>query len=267
VVMFSRQVDSTRRDYINSAPTGQRKDLLAYVCLNSILPLAVCGRESLGEPVADTLNLAEAAGIVKQCLAKDRSLHAWVARTSMVLLDLVVENLPGSYDENLEIAMSVIGLEPGPALAPEMTAQLPPGSAERVIGLANYALSIFWVVAQPNANLQRDRSLYERLFAAPTPQTIEVSYDIIAWALVIVGRLKNARRISELPFFGREYRSVPPMPAPGWYPNPYNRGQIVDGDATFQRFWGGDDWTDRIRMRSGKQWVEQSHSMTIAPDN
>ena len=57
------------------------------------------------------------------------------------------------------------------------------------------------------------------------------------------------------------------MTEAGWYPNPFNYGDLVGGDATYQRQWDGADWTSRIRQRNGRGWNESTHSLATPPDN
>jgi hypothetical protein len=60
---------------------------------------------------------------------------------------------------------------------------------------------------------------------------------------------------------------VPRMTTADWYPNPYQMGEIRAGEATWQRYWNGADWTDRIRTRGLSGWQEQTKSLFEAPPN
>jgi hypothetical protein len=53
------------------------------------------------------------------------------------------------------------------------------------------------------------------------------------------------------------------MTGVGWYPNPQNTGEISGDDVQFERWWNGNDWTDRVRMRQGRGWQEAQMSMFI----
>jgi hypothetical protein len=64
-----------------------------------------------------------------------------------------------------------------------------------------------------------------------------------------------------------EFRLAPRMTTADWYPNPYQMGEIRAGEATWQRYWNGTDWTDRIRMRGLTGWQEQTKSLFEAPPN
>jgi Protein of unknown function (DUF2510) len=266
--LFSRSTEKeTSREYLRTSPPGQRKDILAFASLNAIVELPVSSAQADGRPVADSCGLDEARNVVRSMLHQDQSVYAWVARSAMVCLDALLETMEGTWDQNLDTAMNTMGLAPGPVIHPAAQMALPPKVQEDVLGLANYALSIFWVVAQPNTESARDRTLYDHLFSSTAPATRETAYDVIAWAGILIGRLRNSGKLPDVPWFGPQFRRVPPMPEPGWYPNPYNRGNIQDGDATFQRFWNGDDWTDQIRNRDGHRWLEQMHSMHTPPNN
>jgi hypothetical protein len=258
--------DETSREYLRTAPPGQRKDILAFASINAIADLPVSSARANGQPVAGGLGLEEASAAVRSIMAQDQAVYAWVARSAMVGLDALLETMGGSWDSNLDTAMSTVGLEPGPAIRAEAARNASAETQENALGLAGYALSIFWVVAQPDFNRPRDRTLYDRLFASTATTTVEAAYDVTAWAAIIIGRLRNIGVLADVPWFAPEFRHVPPMRQPGWYPNPYNRGKVEGGDATFQRYWDG-DWTERIRHRDGRRWLEQMHSMHTPPNN
>ena len=262
------KTEETSRAYLRVAPRLQRKDLLAAAAINAIAALPA-SRQGCGRPVATGYGLDEATAVVRSVMHQDHALYAWVARSALVSLDALLDAMEGSWDVNLDAAMRVVGLDPGPTIRPEERRGLSGEVQENAVGLASYALSIFWVIAQPAAESSqpRDRTIYDHLFSSTAPATRETAYDAVAWTAIVIGRLRNSGRLPEVAWFGAEFQRVPAMDRPGWYPNPYNRGDIVDGDATFQRIWDGNDWTDLIRNRDGSRWQEQDHSMHTPPNN
>lgn len=269
--LFGRQQAelSTSERYVQRAPAGQRKNMLAFAALNRICASPVASAARAGEPIADAFGLDQVAQLVRQVLIQDASLAAWVARDALVCLDVALELMGGSWSDNLEAAMGIAGLAPDPEVRPNPTYELSADVSEAVVGLAAYALQVFWAIARPDdPTVQRDRTLYTRLFESRESTTALVAHDITAWACIIVGRLRNLGRLpSEVPWFAPSQAVVVAMDEPGWYPNPYNRSEIVNGDATFQRYWDGRDWTDRIRVRLDRRWVERVHDMYSVPNN
>jgi hypothetical protein len=264
---------SPSQRYLQIAPDGQRKNALARACIGRIAGLSVCDASQFGRPVADTYGLSDAATAVRDVLRQDRSMYAWLARDMMVSLDVVLELMMeegrGTWGENLDSAMMTIGLEPGPQLRKGLERELASDVQERVIGLASYGLKIFWNIAQPDRKeLERDGALYKHLFESTDERTELTAHDVAAWSGVIIGRLHGVGCVpASVPWFDRDGAIVPALEESAWYPNPYNRGNIENGDATFQRYWDGRDWTDRIRMRVDGSWNEELHSLRTVPNN
>src|SRR4051812_12570161 len=123
-ILAGGQPEAPSKAYLRAAPVGpttgkpmDRKGTLYMAALNQIADMPVASTEAFGRPVADTFELAPAVAVVRELLAADRSLHAWVARNGVVLFDVVLENMPSSWDENLDVAMASVGLEAGPSIA------------------------------------------------------------------------------------------------------------------------------------------------------
>ncbi len=264
---FSRSAETPSQRYLRSAPSVARMEILSAVCMNQIARLPIAAASEWGRPITDIYGLGPAADVVRAVLCRDRSLYASVARSCLRFLDQALEVGSGDWAENLDMAMQSIGMEPGPTLRPDLQADLPADVQERALGLARFALSVFWVVAQPRfEDEDRDRTVYRVLFESPDERIELTAHDVAAWACVIVGRLRVRDVVPESPFLAR-IQTVPPMDEPGWYPNPYNDGGLERGDAAFQRFWDGQDWTDRVRFREGKSWWEELRPMRITPNN
>ncbi len=259
--------ESVAQRYLRSAPSGQRKDILSAVCMNRIAALPVAATTEFGQPVTDTYGLEPSAEVVRAVLIQDRSMYAWVARSCMVILDSALEVGPGNWAENLGTAMQSVGIAPDNRLRSDLQAKLPESVQERVLGLHGWCMNIFWVVAQPHVKDDRDRTIYRHMFESTDNRTELTAHDVAAWAAVVVGRLRNSGMLPDSPFYSAEYANVPTMDEPGWYPNPYNYGEIVRGEASFQRVWDGRDWTSRIRFLRGARWHEETHSLHTMPNN
>ena len=99
----------------------------------------------------------------------------------------------------------------------------------------------------------------------------ELACDMIVWAAVAKATLLNGTQFDlaqsdpAFPPFNAGYRDVAALTAPTWYPNPQKVGGIVDGDAKFQRFWNGTDWTAQARLRDGGRWTEHDLPLNSAP--
>jgi hypothetical protein len=264
--LFGRESEARR--YLRSAPAGTRKDLLAVACLNQITRLPIAAPSEWGEPVTDVHGLPPAADVVRSVLRQDASMYAWVARTAMILLDSALTSGDGDWAATLALALESVGFAEGPALRTELRERLSEHVRERVDGLCRYSMNIFWVVAQPQLDDgKRDRQVYRHLFEDPDPRTVETAHDVTAWACVIVARLRGRGLIEDSHLYSDAYLTPPEMDVAGWYPNPYNHGSLVRGEPEFQRFWDGDDWTDRVRFRTGGFWDEQSKPLRSMPNN
>jgi hypothetical protein len=239
---------STGRDYLRRAGGHLRKSVLAFACLNKVMSLPVADATRFGSPVANALGLRPASNAVRDILRQDQALAAWIARDCVVAMDALLGTMRAPRGVALETAMAAAGLWPGPGTdVPEPAAVL----SRRVIAM----------LAGIRGN---DRAFYERLFATRNPCA---AYEITAWTGTVIGRLHGTGHLPDLPWMSAEFHTVPPMLTPGWYPNPYLMGEILAGEATWQRHWNGNDWTDRIRMRGRTGWQEQTKSLFEAPPN
>lgn len=256
---------ATSREYLARAGDTPRKTLLLLTCLNRIDRLPVAGGESFGIPATDTYGLGPASQCVSDALRQDASMCAWVAREAFVVLDTVLMASDGTWVDNLNYAMRAMGLDPGPSVRPPKP---DPETEERILGLAAYAMQVLFVVtAAMGPEAKRDRAVYEHLFTSTATQTQAVGHDLAAWACVAVCRLRSTGSTPALPWFDQRYVRVPELYGAGWYPNPYGHGRIENGDAIFHRYWSGQDWTERIRVRQGRDFQESIRAMNVPPNN
>jgi hypothetical protein len=237
---------SAGRDYLRRANGYLRKSALALACLNHVMALPVGDGTRFGDPIANSLGLRPASNAVRDILFQDHALAAWIARDCVVALDALLGTMRAPLATAWETAMAAAGVHPGTDIS------------EPAFVLAHRVIAMFFALKGG------DRVFYERLFAARSPSA---AYEMTAWTGAVLGRLRGAGHLPDLPWMTAEFRTVPPMLVSGWYPNPYLMGEILAGEATWQRFWNGTDWTDRIRMRGLTGWQHQTKSLSEAPPN
>jgi hypothetical protein len=113
-----------------------------------------------------------------------------------------------------------------------------------------------------------DVALYVELHEDQTDGGYDRALRIGAWGGTVTARMYTSGRLdSDLPAFSSRWDSLGRMAAAGWYPNPINAGDISTGEAEIERWWDGDDWTDRVRIRRGRRWEDHAMSVFTAPQN
>ena len=255
------------RTYLGRANGRLRKSAITLACVNQVMTLPVAAAESFGQPLAHWLGLQPASDVVHDLLRQDRSLAAWVARDCLVTLDALLHGMDPSQDDALETALGAAGLRSGPVIDPFEAEHVPPKATEDVLRLANRVLSIFFAFERADGSGRAHRGFYERMFAARSMSAALMAHDIAAWTAVVIGRLVHTGYLDEMPWMAPEFHRVPAMTVPDWYPNPFQMGEIINGEAAWQRYWDGTDWTDRIRRRGADGWREYARSMFEAPPN
>lgn len=254
-------------DYLRRAGGHLRKSAIAFACVNRVMALPVADAGEFGRPLAASLGLQPASDVVAAVLCQDRSMAAWAARDCLVLLDTMLRTMGASWVDSVDTTRAAAGLRHGPAIDPAQAAQLPHRVRAEVLRLAGRVRSMFLAFERVDGRRRGDRTFYRRLFASRSVSAALLSHDIAAWAGVVIGRLVHAGYLDEMPWMAREFHTVPAMYQPGWYPNPFQMGEIVLGEAGCQRLWDGTDWTDRVRVRGRHGWSELTKSMYEAPPN
>jgi hypothetical protein len=246
--LASRPVDqpSAGRDYLRRANGHLRKSVIAFACLNKVMALPIADTTQFGRPIANSLGLRPASNAVRDILFQDHALAAWIARDCVVALDALLGTTCTPLATAWATAMAAAGVHPGT------------DRSEPAFVLAHRVIAMFFGLRG------NDRAFYERLFATRSPSA---AYEMTAWTGTVIGRLRGAGHLPDLPWMSAEFHTVPQMMSAGWYPNPYLMGEILAGEATWQRFWNGTDWTDRIRMRGLTGWRKQTKSLFEAPPN
>jgi hypothetical protein len=255
------------REYLRRANGYLRKSVIALACLNRVMTLPVADITSYGRPLANSLGLRPASDAVRDILFQDRSMAAWVARDSLVAFDALLGTMHVSLADALETAMSAAGLRPGPVIDPSQAHDLSAAAQAEVRTLANRVILMFFAFERTDGRRGGDRTFYELLFATRSRRAAAIAHEITAWVGAVLGRLRGAGALPEPRWMSPEFRTVPEMTSASWYPNPYLMGEILGGEATWQRYWDGTDWTDRVRLRHLTGWREETKSLFEAPPN
>jgi len=261
--------DRLSREYLSSAPPGPRTDNLAISCVQQIVELDVTHRSRFGEPLT-VAALGKASGLVRETMTQDRDLSAWIARKGAVILDAVLRGgMRGGFEANMDRAFGAAGLEIGSSmLVRDDRARLSKVDRDTAESLGKACLALVVIVgSQPTDWTVRERRFYVSLFTGQDGADAEgFAYELIAWIGVVIGRLyhRGLVGLSE-PLLNPAFRQVPRLTRAGWYPNPPKFGDTSSGDAPFQRYWDGAQWTARVRVRQEQAWREAEYSLHDPP--
>jgi len=267
-------VEQTSRRYLASAPPGPRTELLAAAAVFRALPFPCADIDRLGT-IVDRQELHMATEEVRSLMVQDRDLAAQLARKVLLQLNALLRGdgpnqdmVEGDRSGHMTLyALKEVGLRAvvpadGGDVTLEVSAMPAPAEADAAVAtrIARQAIAVLFSVLGHGS--PRERQFYVGLHTGRGDIDVEtVAYQIAAWGVILTARLVNACVIAG---FRPEYARVVPLAAPGWYPNPFNTGPIVDGDASIQRFWDT-QWTDRVRVRKSGRWVGQTHSLHDPP--
>lgn len=262
--------DETSRRYLASAPPGPRTEVLTSACTQQIRELPVAAAGQFGKAVT-VAGIEPASGLVRKIMHQDRDLSAFIARKIMVHFKaMALGFMSGTLEENIAAFALAMGFttpaEPPPGLVAQARDMLSPEEVKQANALAVISFSVLRAVIV-GSEAGDEYRLYVKLYTgAPNMDVEAVAYDVIAWTATAVGRLMNRNLIRPgFPMMTPDFRDVPTMDKPGWYPNPAKLGGIVNGDALLQRFWDGTAWTDQVRMREGRRWATGSDSLHDEP--
>jgi hypothetical protein len=267
-----REAEHSRR-YLQLAPPGPRTLSLSIWCILKILPMPVASKDRYGK-IVTVDEIQHASSIVRDVMAQDRDLSAWVARKSVVQLNAMLGGLGNNEDmieaglnSNMFRGLQAVGIELDD-VGPEGDAALKliapdddPSDPEDHVAARDLATSAMAVLlAALGRTPAHERQEYEDLYIDSTSAETK-GYSITAWSSIMSGRLMH---IDAIPQF--QPLNLPAMWGAGWYPNPPNTGRIVNGNAQSQRYWDGSAWTERLRILQGGRWVEIAHSLHKAPE-
>jgi hypothetical protein len=271
-----RAGSETSRTYLTLAPPGIRTELLVSSCVLGIRKIDICQPPNLGQILTPS-RLAPASEVVRSKLYQDRELVGWVAQKAAAQLISVLQRfMTGDFDANLAEALASVGLDPESEHATGQPQRHEDSDAKSAACLGATFLSLMKTVCYNETALSRasPRHFVDPNWLYMDPYTGSIGSDasklnfrLIAWQAVLVGRLLNTSRIaSNCPYFLPEHRATPRMSAAGWYPNPGQERCIVHGDAEFQTYWNGEQWTDQARIRRGMDWQRLTVQLYRSPD-
>jgi hypothetical protein len=208
-------------------------------------PLAASARCRM--PLGDGHGMEDVVAVVRPIFASERSLTRWVAiRGALLFLDMVC-----SQDLPWKDLMSAMGLRIAPdpftgesrTEVVQTTEVIPPAVQKNIIG-------VFASLANHLQDYERVSNMtMERVNTDPMWIRVNeaIALDYIAWVAVALSRTQTGRQLWELPEPGLlEY--------PGWYADPLW--------AKAERFWDGQDWTARVRVRDGRRWTEATQALS-----
>lgn len=267
------------RAYLAGGLLGPRTEWLAWGAVARIAETPAASPEQFGT-VVTVRELAPVAELVRGSMAQDRDLSAWIARKSLVNLNaLLGAAMDGGFASSFELGFAGMGLESpegqgGVTFSAAAGADVPESDAEAARALADIVIMLMTVVAAPKDERPRlpGWGLFVDLYTGASGADVETTaYDITAWTGVLVARLLNTGRFTrDLPLLSQAMKDaatkgVPRLTVAGWYPNPPKQGEIVNGVPAFQRYWDGSGWTDRVRVRSGRDWTTGEYSLHDPP--
>lgn len=209
------------------------------------------GAESAhGVALGDGYGMEDLVTQIIPLFQREMSLARWVAiRGALLFLDMIC-----SSDREWQELMPIMGIAPvsdpktggpGAVVLHQGEATVPPDVERNILGL-------FWSITERWAR-------YAEVSVMSIPQVNADPYwarlgppmalDFIAWTAIAMLRTGQATSelISSMPEPGL-------LEQPGWYADPLF--------AKCERYWAGNDWSDRVRVRNGRKWSENSQPLS-----
>jgi hypothetical protein len=249
--LFSKRSDSQEpsfsRVWISETGGRPRKLELAVATIARMASDPVGGAAAWGESL-DGGGLRAAGDLLRDAVRQDRSLVRHVSRDLIVLFEA-----NGGIGSNEALALGSVGLDP--SMVRDAAAEA------RAVARAIRARR------EGNTGGPNDLAIYRDLFEDASDLGDERAIRIGAWSALVVARMASTDRLPNGALFlepGMHF--IWPMEVAGWYPNPVNAGD-TGGDASIERWWDGEDWTDRARIRDGRRWQEAEVSLLKMPSN
>jgi hypothetical protein len=227
--------------------TFPRRARLMAAAVQEVQPHPLAQAGARGFPLGDGHGMEDVVGVVRPLFAAERSLTRWVAiRGALLFLDMVTPN-QASW-ENIMAAMG-LRLAPDPFTNEERIEVLQADGEQLSPALQGNITGVF-------ASLAMHLEDYERVSNMPIKQvntdpawaivSEAVALDFIAWAAVALCRTGELEAVMRMPEPGL-------LEQPGWYADPLW--------AKGERFWDGTDWTERMRVRDGRRWIDGSQPL------
>jgi hypothetical protein len=267
--------DERVRVYLADANEGPRTEWLFWSVVTRLADSPLAESLRIGEALTG-FDLTASSEMARAVMAQDRDLCGPLVRKSTINLKLILGSSLGTDLEGaFELGLGGIGMaHPSQgALAYRDGAGDHLSEVERDGGLATVDLLLSVLHGRLQPPQQRAGhggwNLYTRCFTElPGGEAEEIAYSLIGMAGVIIARLRNAERIVEdLPFLAPSWKRVPVLTQAGWWPNPSKHGEMVDGIPSIQRYWDGAAWSERVRMRRGREWRIGSVGLHQPPED
>lgn len=257
--LFSKRVEEPSHSRAWLAQNGEmpRKARVTIAVVARLERQPVGDVSSWGRSLDDG-DLAVAHRALDEAVWQDRSLVRHVARDLVLLVETT-----GGLTVNRAAALESVGLDP--SLHLDGTSG---SSAQRVAARALAVARTIQARSQGGEAVPADLAIYRRLFEDRSDAVDEWAIDIGAWSALVVARLAAVDRLPNGAIFleaGSDF--IGEMDGVGWYPNPVNAGDTTTGEASIERWWDGNDWTDRVRLRDGRSWTATEVSLFTAPNN
>jgi hypothetical protein len=186
-------------------------------------------------------------GLVERILPlfqREMSLARWVAiRGALLFLDILCPD-----DRGWQRLMPVMGIAPvadprtggpGAVVLHQGEAVIRPDVEQNILGLF-WAITHRWSRYAQVAEMSVEQVNADDFWARVGPP---MALDFIAWSAIAFLRTGQitSQLISSMPEPGV-------LEEPGWYADPLF--------AKCERYWAGNDWTDRVRVRNSRTWDE-----------
>jgi hypothetical protein len=273
-----RRADDTEvsRQYLSGAPRllGRplpRTDNLAIGCIQRVSAEGPGDKHSLGEPLT-ALEMAPLNALVREVMRQDCDLSAWVARKAVIIMRTVIDvGMAGPVNRRLDEVFGAVGLrvQQDVTMVDDASELVSAAGRDEAIAYGAATLALLKVAGASSKSWEpADRSFYENLYTgADGSDVASLAYDLIAWSAIVLSRLNECGKIGSMAFdyFDPSLAAVPQLTREAWYPNPAKFGDTSTGDAEFQRFWDGENWTPRVRVRQGRSWTEREMSLHATP--
>lgn len=250
--------DTTARDYLATAPPGARSEVLAGACVLGTMDLGVAAPERHGSLVTYA-ELAEVDHLVQGLLYQDDDFAAMVARK--IAFNIRAAGAISGRPAGEWLSANGVKLGEHEPLEVVDGQDDPDGTGQSLAGL-------FWMTFRAVALGQSDAGADWRFYASlyTDPERHGLNYSVIAWGALTTARLLNIGALSRSVFgYGDEFRTVPRLTGPGWYPHPSKAGRLPNGDAPVKCYWDGDRWTDRCRVWSNGRFRDITRSPHAPP--
>jgi hypothetical protein len=199
-----------------------------------------------GVPLGDGHGLEDVVSVVRPLFTKERSLTRWVAiRGALLFLDMAAPD-ETSWDRILNAMGLCVTQDP---VTHQQRTELLPSAGPLTPEVQGNIVGVFGSLARHLEDYGRvSKMSIDDVNSDPTWRVVNeaVALDYIAWASVALCRTNELEAVHRTPEAGV-------LESPGWYADPLW--------AKAERFWNGTDWTQRMRVRDGRRWVEVSQAM------